>query len=190
MKTEYANDDDNSIATATITTDNVSPESKALEPEQYRKLFIGGLSISTSDEALKDYYSQFGEVVDCIVMRDGATKKSRGFGFVSFANQTEVDRAMAARPHVIDNRTVDPKRAVPRDQSTKGESNVSTKRLFVSNIREEHSEEGLAAHFQSFGNVEKLSTQYYLYIITNDLGGNYKRQNDWQTARICLRNIR
>lgn len=64
---------------------------------------------------------------------------------------------MAARPHVIDGRTVDPKRAVPRDQSVKGEANVSTKRLFVSNIREDHTEEGLAAHFSQFGKVDKVS---------------------------------
>ncbi|VDN19352.1 unnamed protein product [Gongylonema pulchrum] len=119
-----------------------------LEPEQFRKLFIGGLSITTSDEALKDYYSQWGELVDCIVMRDPSTKRSRGFGFV--------DAAMAARPHMIDGKQVDPKRAVPRDQSTRSEANVSSKRLYVSGVREEHTEQVFEEYFSQFGKVQKV----------------------------------
>lgn len=53
-------------------------------------MFIGGLSSSTTDETLKEYYSQWGELVDCVVMRDPSTKRSRGFGFVSYKTQAEV----------------------------------------------------------------------------------------------------
>ena len=60
------------------------------EPEQFRKLFIGGLSLNTTDEGLREFYQQFGNIVDCIVMRDAMTKKSRGFGFVTFSNKQEV----------------------------------------------------------------------------------------------------
>ncbi|KAH7724236.1 heterogeneous nuclear ribonucleoprotein A1 [Aphelenchoides avenae] len=126
---------------------------RALDPEQYRKLFIGGLNISTTDEGLRAYYAQFGQVVDCVVMRDAMTKKSRGFGFVSFATSEEVDAAMSARPHVIDGKTVDPKRAVPREMSAKGEHNVSTKRLYVSGIREDHTEAALRSYFEQFGGI-------------------------------------
>ncbi|VDN20127.1 unnamed protein product [Gongylonema pulchrum] len=103
-----------------------------LEPEQYRKMFIGGLTSSTTDETLKEYYSKWGTLVDCVVMRDPTTKRSRGFGFVSFSKQSEVDAAMANRPHIIDGKTVDPKRAVPREQSQRSEANISSKRLYVS----------------------------------------------------------
>ncbi|KAK6112812.1 Uncharacterized protein BM_BM9909 [Brugia malayi] len=127
-----------------------------LEPEQFRKMFIGGLSATTTDEALKEFYSQWGELVDCIVMRDPATKRSRGFGFVSFSKQSEVDAAMAARPHVIDGKTVDPKRAVPRDQSARSEANVSSKRLYVSGVREEHTEQMFEDYFSQFGKVLKV----------------------------------
>ncbi|VDM18070.1 unnamed protein product, partial [Wuchereria bancrofti] len=138
-------------------------EGDGLEPEQFRKMFIGGLSATTTDEALKEFYSQWGELVDCIVMRDPATKRSRGFGFVSFSKQSEasfltleiqiflqVDAAMAARPHVIDGKTVDPKRAVPRDQSARSEANVSSKRLYVSGVREEHTEQMFEDYFSQF----------------------------------------
>uniref|UniRef100_A0A8C9G700 Heterogeneous nuclear ribonucleoprotein A2/B1 n=1 Tax=Pavo cristatus TaxID=9049 RepID=A0A8C9G700_PAVCR len=48
-------------------------------------------------------------------MRDPASKRSRGFGFVTFSSMAEVDAAMAARPHTIDGRVVEPKRAVARE---------------------------------------------------------------------------
>lgn len=60
------------------------------EPEQFRKLFIGGLSLQTTDDGLRDFYGKYGTILDCVVMRDGATKKSRGFGFVTYASKAEV----------------------------------------------------------------------------------------------------
>ncbi|CAD5227814.1 unnamed protein product [Bursaphelenchus okinawaensis] len=126
------------------------------EPEQFRKLFIGGLSLSTTDEGLREFYGQFGNIVDCVVMRDSATKKSRGFGFVSYNAKAEVDKCMAARPHTIDGKQVDPKRAVPRELSSRGEANVSTNRLYVSGVREEHTQEAFQTHFSDYGTVTKV----------------------------------
>ena len=53
-----------------------------------------------------------------VVMRDPNTKRSRGFGFVTYATVEEVDAAMNARPHKVDGRVVEPKRAVSREVST------------------------------------------------------------------------
>ncbi|VDK51711.1 unnamed protein product [Anisakis simplex] len=130
-------------------------QDEALEPEQFRKIFVGGLSSDTTDESLREFYSKWGELIDCIVMKDPTTKRTRGFGFVSYAKQSMVDEAMANRPHVIDGKTVDPKRAVPRDQSLRTEANFSSKRLYVSGIREEHTEEMLQEFFSQFGSVLK-----------------------------------
>lgn len=104
---------------------------------------------------MREFYSQFGSITDIIVMRDPTTKRSRGFGFVTFTTKTEVDEAMKQRPHVIDGKTVDPKRAVPRDDKNRSESNVSTKRLYVSGIREDHTEDMLSDYFSKFGVVTK-----------------------------------
>lgn len=126
-----------------------------LEPENLRKIFVGGLTSNTTDELMREFYSQFGEITDIIVMRDPTTKRSRGFGFVTFTAKTEVDAAMKQRPHVIDGKTVDPKRAVPRDDKNRQESNVSTKRLYVSGVREDHTEEMLSEYFSKYGAVTK-----------------------------------
>lgn len=56
---------------------------------------------STTDDMLEDYYKQWGQVVDAIVMRDPNSKLSRGFGFVTYAKSCMVDAAMQERPHII-----------------------------------------------------------------------------------------
>ncbi|KAJ0061817.1 hypothetical protein NL108_012476, partial [Boleophthalmus pectinirostris] len=40
------------------------------------KMFIGGLSWQTSPDSLRDYFSKFGEIRECMVMRDPTTKRS------------------------------------------------------------------------------------------------------------------
>ena len=55
---------------------------------------------------LRQYFSQWGQVVDAIVIRDPATKHSRGFGFVTFASIASADAALMERPHVVGGKTV------------------------------------------------------------------------------------
>ena len=69
-------------------------------------MFIGGLSWETTRENLLRYFSQYGEVVDCVVMKNPETGRSRGFGFITFADPTNVDLVLQNTPHVLDNRTV------------------------------------------------------------------------------------
>uniref|UniRef100_A0A493SYJ7 RRM domain-containing protein n=1 Tax=Anas platyrhynchos platyrhynchos TaxID=8840 RepID=A0A493SYJ7_ANAPP len=54
---------------------------------------------------LREYFSQFGEVKECLVMRDPLTKRSRGFGFVTFMDQAGVDKVLAQSRHELDSKT-------------------------------------------------------------------------------------
>ncbi|XP_043833255.1 RNA-binding protein Musashi homolog 1 isoform X6 [Dromiciops gliroides] len=87
-----------------------SPDS----PHDPCKMFIGGLSWQTTQEGLREYFGQFGEVKECLVMRDPLTKRSRGFGFVTFVDQAGVDKVLAQSRHELDSKTIDPKVAFPR----------------------------------------------------------------------------
>jgi RNA recognition motif-containing protein len=91
--------------------------STSMEPEQFRKVFIGGLSYKTDDDTLKTYFEKYGDLVDHVVMKDGQTGRSRGFGFVTYSDSFMVDELMKNRPHIIDGRQVEPKRATPREVS-------------------------------------------------------------------------
>lgn len=56
-------------------------------------------------ESLREYFSQFGEVTECTVMRDGATGRSRGFGFLTFRDPKTVNIVMV-KEHQLDGKIV------------------------------------------------------------------------------------
>lgn len=59
------------------------------------KLFVGGLSWGTDDNGLRTAFEEFGEVVEAKVITDRETGRSRGFGFVTFADDNDAQTAMA-----------------------------------------------------------------------------------------------
>ena len=54
------------------------------EPESSRKLFLGGLDYSTTEDGLRNHFDKYGKLVDVVVMRFPDTKRSRGFGYDHF----------------------------------------------------------------------------------------------------------
>lgn len=127
------------------------------EPEQFRKLFIGGLNYKTTEETLKSHFEKWGEIVDCVVMRDPNSRRSRGFGFITYKNSHMVDDAQAARPHKVDGREVEPKRAVPREDSGKPEAQVTVKKLFVGSVKDDIEEDDLRQYFGEYGNIVSVN---------------------------------
>jgi RNA recognition motif-containing protein len=71
-----------------------------------KKMFIGGLSWQTSPENLKNYFTQFGEVLECMIMKDAITKRSRGFGFITFNEANSVEKVLAKDVHMLDEKQV------------------------------------------------------------------------------------
>ena len=55
-------------------------------------MFIGGLSWQTTPESIREYFSIFGELAEVMVMKDPATRRSRGFGFITFSEPHSVDK--------------------------------------------------------------------------------------------------
>ena len=78
------------------------------------KCFLGGLSYASTEDSLRGYFSQFGEIEDVHVVRDKMTGASRGFGFVKFFDAQIQMRVIGMQEHVIDGRTVMARQAQPR----------------------------------------------------------------------------
>lgn len=58
-----------------------------------KKLFVGSLPWSLSGSSLKDLFAEFGEIVEAIIISESATGRSKGFGFVTFANEEDAAKA-------------------------------------------------------------------------------------------------
>jgi RNA recognition motif-containing protein len=72
-----------------------------------KKLFVGGLSWGTTDDGLHSAFAQFGEIVEAKVITDRETGRSRGFGFVTYANDEGASKAIAEMDGTeLDGRTI------------------------------------------------------------------------------------
>jgi len=65
-----------------------------VDTSNHHHIFVGDLSPEISTDTLRNAFSPFGEISDCRVVKDLATAKSKGYGFVSFVNKTEAQTAI------------------------------------------------------------------------------------------------
>ncbi|HEY7649670.1 MAG TPA: RNA-binding protein [Methylomirabilota bacterium] len=85
------------------------------------KLFVGGLSFTTTNDSLRAAFARFGMVGQAIVMTDRATGRSRGFGFVEMATSEEADRAIGGlNGSSLDGRMIRVDKATPRGTAPPG----------------------------------------------------------------------
>jgi RNA recognition motif-containing protein len=84
-----------------------------------KKLFVGGLAWATTDQGLQEAFEAYGEVLEAKVITDRETGRSRGFGFVTFADAQSADDAIAAMDgRELDGRTVNVNEA--RERAPRG----------------------------------------------------------------------
>lgn len=59
-----------------------------------KKLFVGSLPWEADDAKLNELFSKFGTVASAVVLKDRMTGRSRGFGFVEFADDAAAEAAI------------------------------------------------------------------------------------------------
>lgn len=83
------------------------------EQEKTSKIFVGGVSQEATEQDFKQFFTQFGRVIDATLMIDKDTGRPRGFGFVTFDSEAAVENALS-RPLEILGKTIEVKKAQPR----------------------------------------------------------------------------
>ncbi|KAK3013491.1 hypothetical protein RJ639_010310 [Escallonia herrerae] len=78
-----------------------------------RKLVVLGIPWDIETEGLRDYMCKFGELEDCIVMKERSSGRSRGFGYVTFATIEDAKNALSSE-HFLGNRMLEVKIATPK----------------------------------------------------------------------------
>ena len=61
-----------------------------------KKLYVGNISFDMTDEELGGTFSEFGEIVSAVIVKDRVSGRSRGFGFVEFSEEGSAQSAKEA----------------------------------------------------------------------------------------------
>lgn len=129
------------------------------EDQEEGKLFVGGLSWETTQESLLRYFTRFGDVIDCVVMKNAETGRSRGFGFVTFSDPNNIDSVIQSCPHNLDGRTIDPKPCNPRSMQ-KPKKNINWPKVFLGGLPSSITETDLRNYFSRYGRVTEVVIMY------------------------------
>ena len=82
------------------------------------KIFVGGLGQGVSTTHLRQYFETYGEIIDCVVMIDKRTQRSRGFGFVQFAHSEDAEAVIRDYgKHCFQDKWIEVKYAEPQESA-------------------------------------------------------------------------
>ncbi|KAI3868234.1 hypothetical protein MKX03_000145 [Papaver bracteatum] len=155
-----------------LTDDDVESDSTANEDQMHTgqgRIFVGGLSMETNEDTLKDHFQKFGEVVKTVIIKDD-TRISRGFGYVLFADPSVADKVLSEE-HVILGSLVRVDIALPKPKvghnnphNQKGFDKMSngnngqfrTKKIFVGGLPQSLTEKEFKAYFEKFGRTTEV----------------------------------
>ncbi|CAL9759263.1 unnamed protein product [Musa acuminata subsp. burmannicoides] len=80
-----------------------------------KKIFVGGLPPTLTEDGFRQYFEAYGTVTDAVVMYDQNTHRPRGFGFISFDSEDTADEVLLKPFHDMNGKLVEVKRALPKD---------------------------------------------------------------------------
>lgn len=100
----------------------VREKKKKLKP--LPELFVGNLSYDTTEKELNEYFSEYGEIVRSVIVKDTTNNESLGFGFVEFSKSSMVDAVLKQKPHRIMNQYLSTRRPRPSDHLGQPEQRV------------------------------------------------------------------
>ncbi|CAK9223878.1 unnamed protein product [Sphagnum jensenii] len=113
-----------------------------------RKLVVLGIPWDIDTEGLRQYMLRFGDLDDVIVMKDRATGRSRGFGYVTFSSAENAQKAVSTQ-HSLNGRMLEVKIATPREEMKPPAKKIT--RVFVARIPPIVTDEEFRSYFEKFG---------------------------------------
>lgn len=125
------------------------------EQEKTSKIFVGGVSQDTTDPEFREFFAQFGRVVDATLMMDKDTGRPRGFGFVTFESEAGVDACINI-PLEIHGKPIEVKRAQPRGNLREEEE--AAKR---GKFKKEDQGQGMGQQMGNSGMTPQVMAQYF-----------------------------
>merc|ERR1719250_399071 len=140
-----------------------------LEAKIMRKLYVGNLDFGTSEDDLKTYLEQYGDIEDVNILKHQDTGRSKGFAFITFVNSSGVDNVQMCRPHILQGKTLDTKRALPNSQE-----DVRVKKIFIGGPEDEKQQGGHTGLIEDIQDedLNNYFSQYGVVVNINQLKWN------------------
>ena len=137
-----------------------------------RKLFVRNLNSNVTEEKIRAYFSEFGEIEIVQLPAHSDSGKIKGFAFVTFKESSSVDAVQTARPHRLDGWQLETTRATPKEELGNPEYEARSKRVFIGGVEDERrgghfgltddiSDLDLQEYFSKFGNVTKIDQKVW-----------------------------
>ncbi|XP_010555950.1 PREDICTED: heterogeneous nuclear ribonucleoprotein A3 homolog 2-like isoform X2 [Tarenaya hassleriana] len=115
-------------------------------------LILTPVAASIAPAEFVKHFGKYGEITDSVIMKDRKTGQPRGFGFVTYADQSVVDKVIQDT-HVINGKQVEIKRTIPR--GSMGSNDFKTKKIFVGGIPSSVNDDEFKEFFMQFGEVKE-----------------------------------
>jgi len=134
--------------------DDSGPKSKK---EMLQDLIVLGLPYSSTEDDIKEYFSQFGELAHWEIKVDKQTGKSKGFGFIRFTDVDSVEKVLDAT-HSIGGRKCEvqfPKRE-RQQQNFGGQQDGIPTKLFIGRLPRGATTEDLKDCFSHYGPLKDV----------------------------------
>ena len=122
------------------------------------KVYVGGIPAEASEKEVREHFGKFGALTDIVLIKDKHTKKSRGFGFVTFKDSKSVRRILKEhlylRGKLLEVKIAEPKKA-SKLLEIKDTSTIT--KVFIGGVPKEATVEDLVRYFSSFGRIREAS---------------------------------
>lgn len=135
-----------------------------------KTVFVGGLSWSVDEAAFKEYFSHYGEVEGARIITDRASGKSKGFGYVDFADLESAKKSLELNETEWEGRTIKVTYSQPKQKFDGGDAGAGaggkkqfndelsapSNTLFVGNLPFSATEDAVWETFGEFGKVSSV----------------------------------
>ncbi|KAJ6728932.1 HETEROGENEOUS NUCLEAR RIBONUCLEOPROTEIN 1 [Salix viminalis] len=138
-----------------------------------KKIFVGGLPSTVTEDGFRQYFQSYGHVSDVVVMYDQQTQRPRGFGFITFDSEDAVDSVLQKTFHELNGKLVEVKRALPKDANpADGRMDGNRYMQPQTSVGGYPPYSGYAAHSYGYGAANSGVGYYGSYGVSGYGGGN------------------
>lgn len=120
-----------------------------------QQLFVRSIQYETTDEEFQTWFQQFGDMIECKLVKDRETGQCKGFGFVTFCTEEAQKAALDFPDHELNGRSMRVQIS-EKGGSGGGYNKHESNKIFVGKLPQEASDQEVQEYFSSFGVVTEV----------------------------------